>query len=897
MADAPKITSALQLLRPGQITREKRWPPAGSLLWRMEAALENRWAIMTAMLLYALTMALAFSQGVFVAIDDHYPGLRRWAIPLGRGAGLTLDVNCALILFPVCKEFIAMLRKSVLAAYLPLDSAVAFHRLVAWLIVVGTVVHGGLQGVNYIFYLELTPGIRGYLQILITGLALTVMLILMVLTSLKNVRRTKHFNTFWNVHRLYWVFYPLLVLHGMRGQEFTFWMYGAVPCFVFVAGRVYRWVSGMVMSGTITVAEAREGNVAHIEMKRPTRFRAGQYFDVKIPAVSWFEWHPYTASSSPLDHHLSFDSKALGDWTDKLYKLAAEGKLVGQSISVRGPFGAPAQHAAQFDHVLLIASGIGATPGVAWLKHLATTRMAGISANATPPPLPGARGAGAGAGAGAGDESGLGMSLLSDYAPSTTAQARRAASAPVGQQVPRGQPASGRRMRMRRRMKSREEAERARRPQSVHETQHWPYSGPCACHPLRLSVRMPSGELKPTHQVLGTSSMAASMQRLLRTATFNTGILWLLITSICVDAFAVMSSAYELWHQVYGPAIHVTSDFMALIAAALILLSPMVDVWCVGMRRAWSGFQHTTRLAQDPRCVRHEVLLVVPVLLILLGLEAAVAHEGFHLIRRHPNLELTLMALGKLCMIVPLVLRFHHTLHRVALVARSDSTEDDIQTVKFVWVNRHLKDASWLIHDLAELEKAAGMCEDSPVPGAGTGAGAGASAGAGAGAGSGAAGAAAGTGTRGARRTGASATGNDDGDDAPAVQRFDEVTGKPVTSAESVEEGRTSHFAEVYTYVTRPSRTLSGRLASEELHAVAQAQDQLRNGVRWGRPEWHRLFDEFARDYPDEDHIGVFFCGSAALARNLHAICVERTRDAHRQIHKGLRWTFRKEIF
>jgi predicted ferric reductase len=78
--------------------------------------------------------------------------------------------------------------------------------------------------------------------------------------------------------------------------------------------------------------------------------------------------HPYTIASAwnPGERKLTFISKELGDWT----KLLRERLKVGMSVTVEGPYGCfdfSDNHTRQ----LWIAAGIGITPFIARMKHLA----------------------------------------------------------------------------------------------------------------------------------------------------------------------------------------------------------------------------------------------------------------------------------------------------------------------------------------------------------------------------------------------------------------------------------------------------------------------------------------------------------------------------------------------
>ena len=60
---------------------------------------------------------------------------------------------------------------------------------------------------------------------------------------------------------------------------------------------------------------------------RPTQdfqYSGGQYCFICIPAVSLFEWHPFSLSSHPSQDTVFLHVRALGDWTRALHKLASK---------------------------------------------------------------------------------------------------------------------------------------------------------------------------------------------------------------------------------------------------------------------------------------------------------------------------------------------------------------------------------------------------------------------------------------------------------------------------------------------------------------------------------------------------------------------------------------------
>eukprot|EP00737_Agarophyton_chilense_P004429 gb/GEZJ01005574.1/.p1 GENE.gb/GEZJ01005574.1/~~gb/GEZJ01005574.1/.p1 ORF type:complete len:100 (+),score=4.99 gb/GEZJ01005574.1/:255-554(+) len=77
----------------------------------------------------------------------------------------------------------------------------------------------------------------------------------------------------------------------------------------------------------------------------------------------------FTMASAPQEENILFFIKKAGDWTGDLYNLCKAGlhprtrvPVDSFEVKIRGPYGAPAQHVGQYEKILLISGGVGATP-------------------------------------------------------------------------------------------------------------------------------------------------------------------------------------------------------------------------------------------------------------------------------------------------------------------------------------------------------------------------------------------------------------------------------------------------------------------------------------------------------------------------------------------------------
>ncbi|KAI7740677.1 hypothetical protein M8C21_025560 [Ambrosia artemisiifolia] len=250
-------------------------------------------------------------------------------------------------------------------------------------------------------------------------------------TPIDAINKVTGFNVFWYSHHLFIIVYAMLIVHGIKlyltkeWYKKTTWMYLAVPILLYASERLIRTFRSRLEPAEIlkvVVYPGREGVLA-LRMKKPENFnyKSGEYMFVKCDVVSPFEWHPFSITSAPSDDYLSVHIRALGDWTKQINEsyskactldeesgiLKADspeqipeldgvvsaiwiedlswpsvewgtppfGGLVITELNLRfikidGPYGAPAQDYKNYEVVLLVGLGIGATPMISIVKDI-----------------------------------------------------------------------------------------------------------------------------------------------------------------------------------------------------------------------------------------------------------------------------------------------------------------------------------------------------------------------------------------------------------------------------------------------------------------------------------------------------------------------------------------------
>lgn len=115
---------------------------------------------------YAINVFLATWNG----IKYKNAGANTW-VQIARAGGLTLDFNCALIVLPMCRKLLGWMRATWLVKIIPFDSSIELHKLIAYNILLGSIIHTVGHFGNYAslpesfsFYLfQTNAGLTGFL--------------------------------------------------------------------------------------------------------------------------------------------------------------------------------------------------------------------------------------------------------------------------------------------------------------------------------------------------------------------------------------------------------------------------------------------------------------------------------------------------------------------------------------------------------------------------------------------------------------------------------------------------------------------------------------------------------------------------------------------------------------
>lgn len=333
---------------------------------------------------------------------------------IARSAALVLHFDVALILFPVCRNLISLLRRTPLNGIIQFDKNITFHKLVAWSIVFFSWVHTVAHWVNLgRFSAANNLGFVGFLLANLvtgpgwTGYVMLIALMAMVFTSVEKPRRA-NYERFWYTHHFFIIFFVMWSIHGAFcmirpdfapycntvGVFWQYWMYGG---FLYLAERIAREVRGKHKTYVSKVIQ-HPSNVCEIQIKKEnTKTQAGQYIFLCCPEVSVWQYHPFTLTSAPEEDYISVHVRCVGNFTRALAKAlgcefdrkdskekgtavvsgAADEKTVDPSLRrilprvyVDGPFGSASEDVFKFEIAVLVGAGIGVTPFASILKSI-----------------------------------------------------------------------------------------------------------------------------------------------------------------------------------------------------------------------------------------------------------------------------------------------------------------------------------------------------------------------------------------------------------------------------------------------------------------------------------------------------------------------------------------------
>jgi ferric-chelate reductase len=308
-----------------------------------------------------------------------------WNI-IGISNGYLCIYNMAFLLLPVTRNCVWMEFFNISYA-----NGVKFHRWIGFATVITGVIHTLGYWVKWVrdgtwqkyqlpcFHCDITKDPEGYYPWFNTfGFISVLALVLMIPTSLPVVRR-KLYEWFYISH---WVLFLISFFFAILHWGLILWWILPAGLLFFISRAASSWnaLAPIAVQSISVLGDPASGELVQLVVQRfstsPTYdYKAGQFVYLNVPSISKLQWHALTIASSPRSSatHLTLLVKPLGDWSTELVAYAHECIATNATpvVFMDGFYGASLELYDEYKTLCLVGGGIGVTPLLAVLEHIA----------------------------------------------------------------------------------------------------------------------------------------------------------------------------------------------------------------------------------------------------------------------------------------------------------------------------------------------------------------------------------------------------------------------------------------------------------------------------------------------------------------------------------------------
>ena len=213
------------------------------------------------------------------------------------------------------------------------------------------------------------------------GLMAWIALTIVFLSSLGFIRR-RCFELFYYAHFMFLVFVAGALYHASKGPEFLLPGLG-----LWAIDRIIRF-SYKFRKIALKSVTYYSGDVTKFKFEGMPVVSPGQMAWIQIPSISYFNWHPFTVASAPGDSLGTIAVRGLGSYTNNIQVLdgikgngemetvhaRADSILPPEKSEVKialdGPYGIGRIQWDRYRVIVIVAGGIGITPGISIASHI-----------------------------------------------------------------------------------------------------------------------------------------------------------------------------------------------------------------------------------------------------------------------------------------------------------------------------------------------------------------------------------------------------------------------------------------------------------------------------------------------------------------------------------------------
>ncbi|KAF1334288.1 Transmembrane protein, partial [Globisporangium splendens] len=149
-----------------------------------------------------------------------------------------------------------------------------------------------------------------------------------------------------------------------------------VPISFYAIGLLIRWYVSFTSSFQANISVHHSSGATSLVLqpndktgKLAFEMSPASYFWIRIPTISSFEWHPFSAIVTPDGNSVGFCIKAMGDGSYTRTLLGEAQKKHAVSVNLSGPYGQMSLDVDHYDVVILIAGGVGITPMISLINQ------------------------------------------------------------------------------------------------------------------------------------------------------------------------------------------------------------------------------------------------------------------------------------------------------------------------------------------------------------------------------------------------------------------------------------------------------------------------------------------------------------------------------------------------
>ncbi|XP_047991381.1 dual oxidase isoform X1 [Leguminivora glycinivorella] len=373
---------------------------------------ENRQNIFYLFIFYVVTIGLFVERFAHYSFMSEHLDLRHImgvGIAITRGSAASLSFCYSLLLLTMSRNLLTKLKEFSIQQYIPLDSSIQFHKIVACTALFFSLLHTAGHMVNFYhvstqpvenlrcltkevhFTSDFRPGITYWVFQTVTGISGVLLFVIMciIFVFAHPTIRKRAYPWFWRAHSLHVALYALCLVHGLARLTGAprFWIFFLGPAIIYTLDKVVS-LRTKYLALDVQETEMLPSDVIKIKFYRPPnlKYLSGQWVRLACTAFKKEEFHSFTLTSAPHENFLSCHIKAQGPWTWKLRNYFDPCNYNPEDhpkIRIQGPFGGGNQDWYKFEVAVMVGGGIGVTPYASILNDLvfgtSTNRYSGVA--------------------------------------------------------------------------------------------------------------------------------------------------------------------------------------------------------------------------------------------------------------------------------------------------------------------------------------------------------------------------------------------------------------------------------------------------------------------------------------------------------------------------------------